>query len=96
MSSRLAQVTRSNFEATLRWSLRFALTSSVLVISVLQFLKSRVQDKWNQYSVGSVIHHLIVGNHLHAGFESHPGFRDEHDYKVIVLTNFEKENFYWV
>ena len=43
-----------------------------------------------------LIHHLFVENHLSAGFESYPGFRDEHDDKFIVLTNFEKENFYWV
>ena len=83
-------------EAKMRWSLRFALSASVLLIILLLFLKSHLEDLWSQYSVGSYISHSWRNTFQYGIVDNNPAFGGEPGDKVIVMAKLEKENTDWV
>lgn len=79
----------------MKWSLRFALGTTVLVI-ILLLLESRLENFWDQRSVGSFIRHSWK-NTFHRGTVEHsPAFRGEPGDKVVIMAKLEKDKTSWV
>lgn len=80
----------------MRWSLRFALSASVLLIILLLLLKNHLEDLWDQYNVGSYISHSWKTAFQYGTVDDNPAFRGEPGDKIIVMAKLEKENTAWV
>jgi hypothetical protein len=80
----------------MRWSLRFAVSASLLLIILLVLLKNHLEDIWDQYSVGTYIATSWKKTFQHGIVENIPAFRAEPGDKVIIMAKLEKENTDWV
>ena len=89
-------VQANSTKATMRWSLRFALSASILVILILFLLKNKLEDFWDQYDVTSYIGASWQNTFQHGTVENIPTFSGQHGDKVIIMAKLEKENTDWV
>ena len=79
----------------MKWSLRFALGNSFLVILLL-LLKRHLKNFWDQHSVGSYIRHSWKNSFHHGSVEHVPAFHGKPGDKVIIMAKLEKDETSWV
>lgn len=80
----------------MKWSIRFALGTSALVILLLLVLKSHLENIWDQRSVGSYLRHSWKNTFHHGSVEHVPAFHGKPGDKVIIMAKLEKDETSWV
>ena len=80
----------------MRWSLRFALSASALAAILLVLLKGKIEDIWDQYSVGDYIQSSWNNELGYEKAHSSPAQASDVGDKVIIMAKLEKEDTDWV
>lgn len=80
----------------MRWTLRFAVCASLLLVILLLILKNHLEDLWDQYSVGTYIATSWHNTFQHGTVENIPTFRGQPGDQIIIMAKLEKENTDWV
>lgn len=80
----------------MRWTLRFALTASILLVLLLLLLKRHLEDLWDQYNVPAYLRSSLKSSFRHGSLEYPPPIPGKTGDKIIVMAKLEKEDTDWV
>ncbi|KAL9097085.1 MAG: hypothetical protein Q9163_006385 [Psora crenata] len=80
----------------MRATLRITLTACLILFIVLFALKSLIEDKWDQYGVGSFIEHKVKSTFRDGTVDYLPSSAGATGDKVVVMARLEKDDTNWV
>lgn len=80
----------------MRWTIRFAIIASIVLIILLGLLKNHLEDLWEQYNVTAYVQSSFKNTFRHGTLDYDIPIPDKVGDKVIVMAKMEKENTDWV
>lgn len=83
-------------KAMMRWTVRFALTASIVSIILLLILKQHLEDLWDQYNVPAYLRSSFKNSFRHGELDHLAPIPGKMGDKIIVMARLEHENTDWV
>lgn len=80
----------------MRWTVRFALTASIVSIILLLILKQHLEDLWDQYNVPAYLRSSFKNSFRHGELDHLAPVPGKMGDKIIVMARLERENTDWV
>ena len=80
----------------MRLVVRLSLTAILVVTVLLLALKNQIEDKWDQYGVGSYVKHRVKTTFRGAKLDYLPPLPGITGDKVIIMAKLEKDDTSWV
>ena len=80
----------------MRLIVRLSLTAFLVGIILLFTLKNQIEDKWDQYGVGSYVKHKVQTTLRNATLNYLPPLPGVTGDKVIIMAKLEKDDTSWV
>ena len=79
----------------MRLALRLGLIASLVLVVLLLVLKSQIEDRWDQYGVGSYIRHKAATTFKDGTLDYLPPLPGITGDKVIVMAKLENDDTRW-
>lgn len=80
----------------MRWTVRFALTASIVSIILLLILKQHLEDLWQQYNVPAYLRSSFKNSFRYGELDHLAPVSGKMGDKIIVMARLEQENTDWV
>lgn len=80
----------------MRWTVRFALTASIVSIVLLLILKQHLEDLWDQYNVPAYLRSSFRNSFSHGELDHLAPVPGTMGDKIIVMARLEHEKTDWV
>lgn len=80
----------------MRWTVRFALTASIVSIILLLILKQHLEDLWDQYNVPAYLRSSFKNSFRHGELDHLAPVPGKMGDKIIIMARLERENTDWV
>lgn len=80
----------------MRWTVRFALTASIVSIILLLILKQHLEDLWDQYNVPAYLRSSFKNSFRHGELDHLAPVPGKMGDKIIIMARMEHENTDWV
>ena len=80
----------------MRWTVRFAITASLILMVLLFILKEHLEDLWDQYNVPAYVRSSFKNTFRHGPLDYLTPVPSKMADQIIIMAKLEEENTDWV